>query len=900
MSTTTLLYRFVGVDAGAGAQFDRMAGKTSMLGATSSRALVGLRSLALGTAAVGAVVGVESIKMAASFQTSMLRIHTQANASNAEVAKLSKGVLAMAGSVSTTPAVLADAAYHIASVGQKSLDAAQQLNVLKLAAEGAKVGGSDLTDTTNALTATVVAGIKGAQDYSKAMGALNATVGAGDMQMQDLADALGTGVTITAKQAGISLNQMGAALAVFGDNNVRGAKAGTQLRMSIQALEKPASTGAAALAELHLSTSQLATDMQQGGLPKAITDLRAHMIAAGDTGKKIGAVLTDAFGKRAGSGIATLVGEYGRFQNKLKEVKDGSGGFASSWSGYSKSFGAALDGAKAAAESLMISLGTKLLPTATKVMNWIRTTGIPAIQSLAHWMKQNKTAVEAVAVALAAVLFPAETLGVALIVLYKRSQTFRNIVQAAIRDVGDAFTSLRETGGKALGWLKNQFAVFSAFWRSHSQQIRQVTHEVWVAIRDVVKVQWDVMMAILRPGLGLLRTIFKNTFQLIGDIVHTFFQTLADFVGLVLDIVTGKWGKAWSDAKKLVADAFKGIAKIFVDFISGAGTLLYQAGKDIISGLIHGMGSMFDSVKSTLGGLGHKIIGWKGPPSYDKVMLTPAGKMIIQGLIDGIMSKAVDVKKAAHLIALGLIGGWHDGTATLKDALSTPVQHALDKLQSVVDKAIAKQQASLKKAQTALHQLIAARKSAISSLAGSISGQADLSNLFGTDANGNPIVGNVGSFLSSQVGPLKQFAADLKWAEAHHLAPVLLSDIANLGAVQGDQVLKQFMSGQASISAANTAEGQIQRYSRAAATTVEDKVFAARIAKDQAAVKENSKALHELTQALHRVERSAAHRASTHLTIDAKSGRPKVDAHFIDEIIKGIKKAERTANRKLL
>ena len=51
MGTTTLLYRFIGLDAGAGAEFDKMAGKTAMLGKTSSTALTALKGLGIGAAA---------------------------------------------------------------------------------------------------------------------------------------------------------------------------------------------------------------------------------------------------------------------------------------------------------------------------------------------------------------------------------------------------------------------------------------------------------------------------------------------------------------------------------------------------------------------------------------------------------------------------------------------------------------------------------------------------------------------------------------------------------------------------------------------------------------------------------------------------------------------------------
>ena len=98
------------------------------------------------------------------------------------------------------------------------------------------------------------------------MGALNAIVGSGDMTMQDLAEAMGTGVMAVAKSYGQSINQVGAALAVFGDNNIRGAKAGTDLRMTWQAIQAPIKAGIPLLNQLGLSASQLGKTMEHHGL----------------------------------------------------------------------------------------------------------------------------------------------------------------------------------------------------------------------------------------------------------------------------------------------------------------------------------------------------------------------------------------------------------------------------------------------------------------------------------------------------------------------------------------------------------------------------------------------------------------------------------------------------------
>jgi hypothetical protein len=113
------------------------------------------------------------------------------------------------------------------------------LKVLRVAAEGARVGNANLTDVTNALDAAIVSGISGVQNYKQGMGALNAIVGAGDMKMQDLADALGTGLLAPMKTYGLTLKDVGGALAVFGDNNIRGQDAATKLTSAVRIMAAP-------------------------------------------------------------------------------------------------------------------------------------------------------------------------------------------------------------------------------------------------------------------------------------------------------------------------------------------------------------------------------------------------------------------------------------------------------------------------------------------------------------------------------------------------------------------------------------------------------------------------------------------------------------------------------------
>lgn len=113
-----------------------------------------------GAALVG--VGVESVKMASTFQAQMTKLNTQAGVSQSEMGKLNAGVLKLAGTVGTDPDSLAESLFHVESNFESmGITSDKALSLVATAAKGAKVGGADMVDVTNALTAAVASGIPG-------------------------------------------------------------------------------------------------------------------------------------------------------------------------------------------------------------------------------------------------------------------------------------------------------------------------------------------------------------------------------------------------------------------------------------------------------------------------------------------------------------------------------------------------------------------------------------------------------------------------------------------------------------------------------------------------------------------------------------------------------------------
>ncbi|MGU7877509.1 phage tail protein [Streptococcus suis] len=152
-------------------------------------------------------------------------------------------------------------------------------------------------------------------------------------------------------------------------------------------------------------------------------------------------------------------------------------------------------------------------------------------------------------------------------------QTAGNIIRTVIDWIKLAFSG----AGNAVGVLKNVFSL------------------AWMGIQDAIKVAKDIIDGVIKG--------VKSAFTSFQDVVSSV-------------------GKAVNGVIDTVVSTIKEVANID---ISGAG-------KAIMDGFLGGLKSAWEGVKSFVGGIADWIAKNKGPISYDRVLLKPAGLAIMQGL----------------------------------------------------------------------------------------------------------------------------------------------------------------------------------------------------------------------------------------------------------------------------
>jgi hypothetical protein len=365
----------------------------------------GLISTALVTGLVAA--SAESAKLGINFQQAIMMLHTNAGVALDQLNGISDAILNMSSEVGQGPEQLAQAFYHIASAGTGIWTTAQQIDILKVAAEGADVGVANLDDTTYALTSTMSSGIGGIKSASEAMGVLTAIVGAGDMKLQDLNGALSTGILSTAKVFGISLQSVGTALATLTDNGEHADEAATRLRMTFSLMASPSSMAAKQLetlgltaedakkatadmnqvfAKSGLTTTRLADDLRQpNGITVAMKDLQSHLESAGLSASETDAMLSKAFGGgRTDAALLTMLTNIDRMDEKFKVINQNAGNFAKNVASQQTTAAQQLKDVWSGVQAVLTRVGLIMIQIADTVSKWLA----PAFKVLGDaWMK---------------------------------------------------------------------------------------------------------------------------------------------------------------------------------------------------------------------------------------------------------------------------------------------------------------------------------------------------------------------------------------------------------------------------------------------------------------------------------------------------------------------------------
>lgn len=197
------------------------------------------------------------------------------------------------------------------------------------------------------------------------------------------------------------------------------------------------------------------------------------------------------------------------------------------------------------------------------------------------------------------------------------------------------------------------------------QALMPVIQALAPLVSTIISVIVGFIVSTLQPTIQAMLPFISGVINGIAMVVNGIVNVIQGVINMVTGIINGNWSQAWNGFSQIVHGVVQsvlgflsGIGNAIMGIFAGAGTWLWNAGASIINGLLNGLKSAFERVKGFVSGIGDWIVRHKGPLSYDKVMLKPAGLAIMQGFDKSLRQGWKDVQKTVNGMNAQINGGF--------------------------------------------------------------------------------------------------------------------------------------------------------------------------------------------------------------------------------------------------
>jgi TP901 family phage tail tape measure protein len=516
--------------------------------------VVAMAGLAAGAAMVD--FGAQSVHAAGDFGAGMTTLQTGAGELASNMNLVSNGVLDMSTQTGESTKQLTDGMFMIESAGYRGADG---LNVLKDAAEGAKVGNADLGVVANAETTVMKDYGISANNAATAMNFLTAIVQNGKTTLQDLASSMSQ-VLPTAAAVKVHLVDVGGAMATMTSEGVPAANAATYLRQMLISLAAPSSAGSKALKDIGLSSQQVSDEMKKS-LPGALQLIMLHLGETYKVGSPqyVTALKNIAGGSKQMQGMLDLTGSHLKeFQANVKNVSgtmnQGKGSVVG-WSLVQQDFNFKMAQAGQAVNVLMIRLGTALLPIVSSV--------VTSFSNFVSWLSQGSTGARALEVALGVVVgaLTAFAIGMGVLKAISIAQTLASWVSGFIAMIPAMWGAVTASWAFTASLLANPITwIVLAIIALIAGLVLLITH--WSQVVSFLRGVWGAVVSWLA---GIWTNIKNTAISVFTSIVNFFTETWTRVKNTATNIwggIVGFLSGIWSRVTSVFSSVWRGIVSV--------------------------------------------------------------------------------------------------------------------------------------------------------------------------------------------------------------------------------------------------------------------------------------------------------------------------------------------------
>lgn len=638
MTDLSLNILLQGQDVSASSAMSTVGSAVKNLASGNVLGAVGVAAAAVGAAIIG--IGVASTQMAGQYQQSFNMVQALTGSNTAQMSQYDASVKSLAVDAGVAPDALASGLYNVLSAGKTGADA---MNVLKLATEDAKIGMTDATTTTGALTNILNSFSVTAADTTRVNGEMLQTVTMGKATFAQYATTI-VGAASASVEFKTSMEVMNAAWATLTSSGISAAEATIDYSQSLKVMDGNIGKVSESLKKNGIAFNESKFNAMDYGdkvvyLNSALEQARAkHVSITGATLQAVQAIQT----------ISQHIGVYNADLAALSDKQAMAQKTQQAWAITQAGFNQKMSQMSAAFQVLLITIGNALLPILSQVVGWLT----PIVTQFSNWVIKSNALQNSI-----------QTLG-----------TWFNNLRAFLAPLGPIIGNVIAWFGQMSVSIGSNQTLWTTLWNALQQivQFLQATFiPVWLQLVNTFNTQlkpaWVDFMTQIQPALPTLKAIG----QFIAGVL------IADFIAWI-GIMAGTLGALaalWSG----VIRAIGGI----VQFISGA----IQTIAGIMQFFQDLMNLRWNNLGADMGVVWGGIVRMVQGAWNTMAGISEAGVNVIIGFINGFTAAATGpinaILQAAHMapITIGKIPSLHMSTSVGGASTFVPYQAvATDKM----------------------------------------------------------------------------------------------------------------------------------------------------------------------------------------------------------------------------
>ncbi|MFW6937113.1 phage tail tape measure protein [Streptococcus pyogenes] len=218
-------------------------------------------------------------------------------------------------------------------------------------------------------------------------------------------------------------------------------------------------------------------------------------------------------------------------------------------------------------------------------------------------------------------------------------QTMWEVIKILVQSAWTVITTIVSTAINVVAEIiRTVTAVIQGDWQAAWEAIKSIFEVAWNAIKTIGETLFNALKSVIETILNALKSIWDSVWNAVKATAESVWNAIKAIVSGAMDAMKNAVSNGINAVKNFIVNGWNSV----VGFLSSIN--LFSAGSAIMQSFLSGLKSMWGAITSFVGGIASWIKSHKGPISYDRRLLIPAGKAIMSGLNNGLSNGFGQVK----------------------------------------------------------------------------------------------------------------------------------------------------------------------------------------------------------------------------------------------------------------